>query len=133
MSSHEPAVSQPQEAQPELLRYHTFQLNIPPDGCYLFTFSCPEKQSTYFNALMVRHGQIVGLTQHTPVLLSTSEDPVGGLAIGHLILEDGSMGGPGFVMRLRNPERATMSWERLMSVMEADTAFNTAAEGHRGG
>jgi hypothetical protein len=132
MSSHEPALSQPQEAQPEL-RYHTFKLDIPPDGCYLFTFSCPERQSTYFNALMVRHGQVVGLTQHTPVLLSTSEDPVGGLAIGHLILEDGSMGGPGFAIWLRNPERATMSWEPDVRDGGRHRVQEAAAEGHRGG
>jgi hypothetical protein len=117
---------QPHEAEPEL-RYHIFQLDIPPDGCYLFTFSCPERSSTYFNALMVQHGQIVGLTEHTPVLLGTSENPIGGLAITlpltHPVLEDGSVGGPGFAMRLRNPESATMSWDRLMSVKEADTAF----------
>jgi hypothetical protein len=113
---------QTHEAEPEL-RYHIFQLDIPPDGCYLFTFSCPERSSTYFNALMVQHGQIVGLTEHTPVLLGTSENPIGGLAITHPVLEDGSVGGPGFAMRLRNLESTTMSWDRLMSVKEADTAF----------
>ena len=103
--------------------YHIFQLDIPSDGCYLFSFSTPEKPLTYSNALMVQHGQIVGLMAHIPLLLRTSEDPVGGLAITYPVLEDGSIGGPGIVMRSRNPELATMTWEPLMPVKEADAAF----------
>jgi hypothetical protein len=126
------AAPRPQSPEAEsLLRYHIFQLDLPPDGCYLFTFSCPERPSTYSNALLVRHGKIVGLTEYVPVLLSSSEDGACGLAITqhHLTFRpDGSVGSPdiaspGIAMRLKNPERATMTWEPLMPVQEADAAL----------
>jgi hypothetical protein len=112
----------PQVAEPKL-EYHEVLLDLPPDGCYLFTFVPLDK--TYSNALMVRSGRIVGLTEYVPIILATSEDNIGGLVIS---LPDGTQQGdakyhPRIIMRLQYPEKVGMRWEPLMPIADADMAL----------